>query len=57
MRGVVPEALASRKVVYREVSTEGSDTAKSGTDEQKRHMRLYYEDKQAHHCKVQNEKL
>ena len=39
MRGVVPEALASRKVVYRKVCTEGSETAKSGTDEQKRYMR------------------
>jgi len=34
MRGVVPEALASRKVVYREVCTEGSGTAKVCTDEQ-----------------------
>ena len=32
MRGVVSEALASRKVVYREVCTEGSEPAKSGTD-------------------------
>ena len=39
MRGVVPEALVSRKVVYREVCTEGSETIKSGTDEQKRYMR------------------
>jgi len=36
MRGVVPEALASRKVASREAYTEGSETAKSGTDEQKR---------------------
>ena len=36
----VQEALASGKVVYREVRTEGSQTAKSGTDVQKRHMRL-----------------
>jgi hypothetical protein len=35
MCGVVSEALASGKVVYREVCTEGSQTAKSGTDEQK----------------------
>ena len=47
------EALASGKVVYREVCTEGSQTAKSGTDEQKRYKRLYNEDKQAHHCNVQ----
>ena len=53
MRGVVPEALASGKVVYREVCTEGSQTAKSGTDGQKRYMRLFNVDKQAHHCNVQ----
>ena len=40
-------------MVYREVCTEGSETANSGTDEQKRYMRLLYEDKQAQHCKVQ----
>jgi hypothetical protein len=48
----MPEALASRKVVYCEVCTEGSETAKSGTDEQKRHMRLLNEDKQAMLCNV-----
>src|ERR1035437_6417649 len=31
---------AGGKVVYREVCTEGSQTAKSSTDEQKRYMRL-----------------
>jgi len=41
-------------VVYREVCTEGSETAKSGTDEQKRYMRLLYEDKQPHLCNVHN---
>jgi hypothetical protein len=35
-------------VVCREANTEGNETAKSGTDEQKRHMRLLNEDKQAH---------
>ena len=39
-------------MVYREVCTEGSETTKSGTDEQKRYRRLYNEDKQAHHCNV-----
>lgn len=53
MRGVVSEALASGKVVWGDPSTEGSQTAKSGTDEQERHMRLQNEDKQAHHCNVQ----
>ena len=53
MRGVVPEALASRKVVHREVSTEGSETAKSGTDEQKRDMRHNCSGKQALLCEAQ----
>ena len=39
MRGVVSEALASRKVVWGDPCTEGSETAKFGTDEQKRHKR------------------
>jgi len=34
MRGVVSEALASGKVVWGDPYTEGSQTAKSGTDEQ-----------------------
>ncbi len=34
MHGVIPEALASRKVVYRKVFTEGSVTAKVCTDQQ-----------------------
>ena len=33
--GLMPEALVSRKLVYREVYSEGSETTKSGTDEQK----------------------
>jgi len=37
MRGVIPEALASCKVVCCETNTEGSRTAKSGTDEQERY--------------------
>jgi len=41
-------------VVCREASTEGSGTTKSGTDEQERYMRLWDEDKQAHHCNVHN---
>lgn len=42
---VLGEALASRKLVEGNNNSEGSDTAKSGTDEQKRHMRLFDEDK------------
>jgi len=54
MRRVVPEALASRKVAYREVYTEGSETAKSGTDVQELHKRLKRSDEQAHLCNIQN---
>jgi len=46
--------LASGKVVYCEVCTEGSQTAKSGTDEQKLHMRLIKMGKQTHHCNALN---
>lgn len=35
-----PEALVSRKLVSCEGCSEGSGTTKSGTDEQKRRMRL-----------------
>ena len=35
----VSEALASRKLVVGDDSSEGSETAKSGTDEQERYMR------------------
>ena len=48
----MPEVLASGKVVYRKVCTEGSQTAKVGTDEQKLNMRLDKLDKQTHHCNV-----
>ena len=37
---VVTEALVSRKGVVRENWSEGSETTKSGTDEQKLYMRL-----------------
>jgi hypothetical protein len=40
-------------VVWGDPCTEGSQTAKSGTDGQKRYMRLFNVDKQAHHCNVQ----
>jgi len=39
-------------VVWGDPYTEGSQTAKSGTDEQERYKRLSSEDKQAHHCNV-----
>jgi len=50
--GLKPEPLVSRKVVCCEASTKGSETTKSGSDEQKRHIRLLNEDKQAHLCNV-----
>jgi len=53
MRGVVSEALVSRKVVLGDQCTEGSETTKFSTDEQKRYMRQSYPGKQAHHCKAQ----
>ena len=54
MRGVVPEALASRKLVVGDDSSEGSETAKSGTDEQKRHMRQVKADKRPQQRNVQS---
>ena len=39
-------------MVWGDRCTEGSETAKSGTDEQERYKRLFNEDKQAHHCNV-----
>jgi hypothetical protein len=44
-------------VVYREIYTEGSETTKSGTDEQKRHKRLLVKGKQAHHCNAHHTNL
>ena len=52
-RGDVSEPLASRKVVKRELRTEGSETAKVGTNEQEPDKRLYKSDKVAHHTDVQ----
>jgi len=40
-------------VVESDFSTEGSETAKVGTDEQKVHKRLYKMDEQTQHCDVQ----
>jgi hypothetical protein len=38
--GSFPKVLASGKLVIGDGSSEGSQTAKSGTDEQERYMRL-----------------
>jgi len=51
--GEIAKALASRKVANREVYTEGSETAKSGTDEQKRDMRHGWTGEQAQLCDAQ----
>jgi hypothetical protein len=48
----IGEALASGKLVVGNDSSEGSQTANSGTDEQKLDMRLNKPDEQAHHCDV-----
>ena len=49
-----PESLARGKLVYREVCSEGSQTAKSGTDEQKRHRRQVKADKRPQQRNVQS---
>jgi hypothetical protein len=49
-----PETLASRKLVVGNDRSEGSETAKVGTDEQKPDMRQGRVDKVAHHTDVQN---
>ena len=41
-------------MVFREECSEGSETTKSGTDEQERHTRHIESGKQAHHCNAQN---
>ena len=51
--GFMPEVLVSRKVVVGNNRTEGSETTKSGTDEQKLNMRHDCMSKQAHHCNAQ----
>lgn len=43
--GLMPEVIASGKVVWGDQCTEGSQTAKSGTDEQNLHMMLFEEGK------------
>jgi len=53
VRESCPEALASRKVVYREVCTEGSETANPGSNEQELNKRLFKTDEVAHHTNVQ----
>ena len=52
-----PESLVRRKVVYREVYTEGSMTAKVCTDEQKVHKRHSNKDEYPQQYEVQNSVL
>ena len=52
--GVTTRSLVSRKVVYREVCTEVSETASVCTDEQKLNRRHRWTDKVAQHTKVQS---
>jgi len=56
-QGLGLEPLASRKVVYREISTEGSDPAKLGTEEHEPHKRQIGADELAHHNEVPNTKV
>ena len=51
------EPLVSRKLVCREVCSEGSGTTNSGTDGQKMDMRLNKPDGQTHHCNVQKPEM
>jgi len=53
MRGVTPEALASRKLATSDRWSEVSETAKTCTDEQKSDMRPYQRDEVTHHTEVQ----
>lgn len=52
--GVTTRSLVSRKVVYREVCTEVSETTSVCTDEQKLNRRHRWTDKVAQHTKVQS---
>jgi hypothetical protein len=54
-RGLTTRSVASRKVVLGDRCTEGSETAKSGTDEQKVHMRHNEKDEYPHQYEVQNQ--
>ena len=51
-RGVTTRSVASRKVVPSDRETEGSGTAKFGTDEQEVHKRHEEKDKYSHQYDV-----
>jgi len=53
VRESCPETLASRKLVCCEAWSEGSETAKPGSNEQELNKRLVKPDEVAHHTEVQ----
>jgi hypothetical protein len=53
--GVTLRRLASRKLVWGDPYNEGSETAKSGTDEQEVHKRHEEKDKYAHQYDVRSQ--
>jgi len=53
MGGINALTISKSQGGDREVCTEGSETTKFGTDEQKLNMRLNCMSKQAHHCNAQ----
>ena len=52
--GVTTRSVASRKVVLGDQYTKGSETAKVGTDEQKRHKRHREKGEYAHQYEAQS---
>lgn len=54
-RGVTTRSVASRKVANCEVRTEGSETAKFGTDEQEIHKRHEEKDEYPHQYDVRSQ--
>ncbi len=53
MGGINALTISKSQGGDRKVCTEGSETTKFGTDEQKLNMRLNCMSKQAHHCNAQ----
>jgi len=49
--------LVSRKLAVGDNRSGGSETTKSGTDEQERYMRLTLKGKQAHHCNAYDQQF
>ena len=53
-RGLTTRSVASRKVALGDQYTKGSETAKVGTDEQKRHKRHREKGEYAHQCEARS---